>query len=41
VNLTLRSDTQAVSPGEQVAILRTIEEVLLAAAFDPECPTGV
>lgn len=41
VNLTLRSDTQAVSPAEQVAILRTIEEVLLAAAFDPDYPTGV
>lgn len=41
VNLTLRSDTQALTPGEQVAILRTMEEVLLAAAFDPGCPTGV
>ena len=41
VNLTLRSDTRAVSPAEQVAILRTMEEVLLAAAFDPDCPTGV
>ncbi|WP_194895750.1 condensation domain-containing protein [Catenulispora pinisilvae] len=41
VNVTLRSDTQALSPSEQVAILRTMEEILLAAAFDPDCPTGV
>ncbi|MBW8804227.1 MAG: condensation protein [Catenulisporales bacterium] len=41
VNLTLRSDTRAVSPAEQVAILRGIEEILLAAAFDPDHPTGV
>jgi hypothetical protein len=41
VNVTLRADTQALTPGEQVAILRTMEEVLLAAALDPECPTGV
>ena len=41
VNVTLRSDTRAVSPAEQVRILRTIEEILLAAAFDPEYRTGV
>jgi hypothetical protein len=41
VNVTLRSDTTALSPGEQVTILRTIEEVLLAAAFDPGYRTGV
>lgn len=41
VNLTLRADTQALTPSEQVAVLRTMEEILLAAAFDPECPTGV
>lgn len=41
VNVTLRSDTQALTPGEQVAVLRGMEEILLAAAFDPDCPTGV
>ncbi|ACU72151.1 condensation domain protein [Catenulispora acidiphila DSM 44928] len=41
VNLTLRSDTQALTPSEQVTVLRTMEEILLAAAFDPQCPTGV
>ncbi|GAA1984614.1 condensation domain-containing protein [Catenulispora subtropica] len=41
VNLTLRSDTQALTPGEQVRLLRTMEEILLAAAFDPGYPTGV
>ncbi|NUP47970.1 MAG: condensation protein [Catenulispora sp.] len=41
VNLTLRADTQSVSPGEQVAILRTMEELLLHAAFDPGYRTGV
>ncbi|NUR29985.1 MAG: condensation protein [Catenulispora sp.] len=41
VNLTLRSDTQALTPGEQVAVLRLMEEILLAAAFDPGYRTGV
>jgi hypothetical protein len=40
VNVTLRSDTTALSPSEQVQVLRTIEEVLLAAAFDPGYRTG-
>lgn len=41
VNLTLRADTQSVSPGEQIRILRTMEELLLQAAFDPGYRTGV
>ena len=41
VNVTLRADTQALTPGEQVAVLRLMEEVLLAAAFDAGCSTGV
>jgi hypothetical protein len=41
VNLTLRSDTQALTPHEQVRVLRGMEEILLAAAFDADCPTGV
>jgi hypothetical protein len=41
VNVTLRSDTQSLTPGEQVAVLRGMEEILLAAAFDPDCSTGV
>jgi hypothetical protein len=39
--VTLRSDTQSLMPGEQVAVLRGMEEILLAAAFDPDCSTGV
>lgn len=41
VNLTLRSDTQALTPHEQVRVLRGMEEILVAAAFDADCPTGV
>jgi hypothetical protein len=41
VNLTLRVDTQGLTPGEQVAFVRSMEEILLAAAFDPGYRTGV
>jgi hypothetical protein len=41
VNVTLRADTQALTPAEQVSVLRSMEEILLAAAFDAGCPTGV
>jgi hypothetical protein len=41
VNVTLRSDTRSLRPTDQVRILRAIEEVLLAAAFDPAYRTGV
>lgn len=41
VNVTLRADTQALTPGEQVTVLRSMEEILVAAAFDAGCPTGV
>jgi hypothetical protein len=41
VNFTLRADTKAVSLPEQLTVARGIEEILLAAAFDPASPTGV
>jgi hypothetical protein len=41
LNYDVRGDTQAVSPEELVLILRGIEEVLVAAAFDPDHPTRV
>jgi hypothetical protein len=41
LNYTLRADTYALSPLETVEVLRTMEEVLVAAAFDPLSPTLV
>jgi hypothetical protein len=41
VNFTLRFDTASVSVGEGMRIVRGVEEVLLAAAFDGSAPTGV
>jgi hypothetical protein len=40
-NYTLEVDTAAISPEVQVALLRDIEEILVASAFDPEYRTKV
>lgn len=41
VNLLLRVDTTVVTPEEQEQIVRDMERILVAAAFDPGCPTGI
>lgn len=41
VNLLLRVDTEVVTPEEQEQIVREMERILVAAAFDPACPTGI
>lgn len=41
VNLLLRVDTEVVTPEEQERIVREMERILVAAAFDPACPTGI
>lgn len=41
VNVSLRIDTASVSVGEGVRIVRGVEEVLLAAAFDGGMATGI
>ena len=41
VNFLLRVDTEKVTPEEQEQIVREMEGILVAAAFDPACPTGI
>ena len=41
VNFGLRVDTEVVTPEQQEGMVREIERILVAAAFDPACPTGV
>jgi hypothetical protein len=41
VNFLLRVDTEKVTPEEQEQIVREMERILVAAAFDPACPTGI
>jgi hypothetical protein len=41
INFTLRVDTAAVPPGDQVALARDIEAILVGAAVDAEFRTGV
>lgn len=41
INYSLRVDTHHLSPAEQEAILRMIEEILVTAALDPVAPTKV
>jgi hypothetical protein len=41
VNLLLRVDTQVVTTDQQEQIVREMERILVAAAFDPGCPTGI
>jgi hypothetical protein len=35
------ADTRALSLHEQMVMVRAVEEILMAAAFDPGCPTRV
>jgi hypothetical protein len=41
VSLLLRVDTGVVAPEQLEQIVREMERVLVAAAFDPTCPTGI
>lgn len=41
VDLTLSADTEQLSPADMVAVLRGLEDVLVAAAVDPAAGTGV
>ncbi|ACU73532.1 condensation domain protein [Catenulispora acidiphila DSM 44928] len=41
LNLMLRVDTEKVTPEEQEVIVREMERILVAAAFDPACPSGI
>ena len=41
VNIMLRVDTEVVTPEQEEEIVREMERTLVAAAFDPACPTGV
>ena len=41
VNILLRVDTEVVTPEQEEEIVREMERILVAAAFDPACPTGV
>jgi hypothetical protein len=41
VNFLLRVDTEKVTPEEQEVMVREMERILVAAAFDPACPTGI
>ncbi|MFD0636752.1 hypothetical protein ACFQ9X_39440 [Catenulispora yoronensis] len=41
VSILLRVNTEKVTPEELEEILREMERILVAAAFDPGCPTGV
>lgn len=41
VNITLRVDTEVVTPAQEEEIVREMERILVAAAFDPACPTGI